>query len=216
MIAVESRPLRIESHDMVFEPWIAHETIDRRVAQMAGHLAARFAGESIRLVPILKGAKPFNDLLVAKLEAITNGPASIDVDPIRVKSYAGTSSRELRWMKYPEFAANPKVHDILVEDIADSARTLTAVEAHMRSEGPASLTSVVLLDRPAARAEGIDYTPDVVGFELDNPDAWAIGFGLDLDERYRGLVDIYGKVGPDGELPPPYRLPVLPEIAAAA
>lgn len=197
---------------MVFEPWIAHEVIDLRVAQMAGHLATRFEGQSIRLIPILRGAWEFNSMLVKKLEDMPHGPVSIDVDPIRVKSYEGTDSRELRWLQHPEFAANPRVHDILVEDIADSARTLTAVEAHMRAQGAASLTTAVLLDRPASRAEGIVYTPDIVGFEIDNPDAWAIGFGLDLNERYRGLLDIYGKLGPDGEAPPPYHLPAFPEI----
>jgi hypoxanthine phosphoribosyltransferase len=208
------RPLQLKSQGMVFEPWIAHEVIDLRVAQIAGHLATRFDGQSVRLIPILRGAWEFSSMLVKKLEDIPHGPASIDVDPIRVKSYEGTDSRELRWLQRPEFAANPMVHDILVEDIADSARTLTAVEAYMREQGAASLTTAVLLDRPASRAEGIVYSPDLVGFEIDNPDAWAVGFGLDLNERYRGLLDIYGRLGPDGETPPPYHLPTLPEIIA--
>lgn len=102
--------------------------------------------------------------------------------------------RELRWIKQSDLPARADVHDILVEDIVDSARTLTAVEKEMKSRNPTSLTTIVLLDRPEARAEDIDYEPTIVGFTITDPEAWAIGFGLDLDEQYRDLSHIYGKL----------------------
>ncbi|HEU4914370.1 MAG TPA: phosphoribosyltransferase family protein [Candidatus Saccharimonadales bacterium] len=205
------RPLQIESGDMVFKPWIHHEAIQRRVAQMAGYLATRFNGQDVRFLPILKGALPFSRLMVAGMSRLPYGPSSITIDTIQVKSYQGTRSRELSWLQVPQSPAHPKVHDVLLEDIADSARTLTAVETHMRQQGGASLTTAVLLDRPAARAPDVDYKPDLVGFGISNPEAWAIGFGLDLGEQYRDLPDIYGRVGPDGKLPP-YIIPPLPDV----
>ncbi len=195
---------------MVFEPWIGAATIHTRTAQLVGHLATRFGGEPVRIIPVLRGAHEFSNLLTDMLAASPNAPSSITVDPIRVKSYAGTASRELRWLQYPSQAANPLVHDVLVEDIADSARTLTAVEAALGAQAAASLTTVVMLNRPAARApETVGYQPSLVGFELDDPNAWAIGFGLDLDEQYRDLPDIYGRLGPTGQTPPPFRIPEL-------
>jgi hypoxanthine phosphoribosyltransferase len=214
MTTILERPLQIESGDMAFVPWIYKESIQARVAQMAGCLAARFEGEHVRVIPVLKGGKPFSSLLLDEMSKLPHGPSSIVVDPIHVKSYQGTASRELRWLQRPHLPADPSVHDILVEDIADSARTLTAVESAFRAENPASLTTAVLLDRPSARAEGISYQPDLIGFHIENPDAWAIGFGLDLDEEYRDLADIYGRLGPSGELPPMYTIPELPDILA--
>jgi hypoxanthine phosphoribosyltransferase len=192
-------------NDMVFVPWIMHDAIDARTSEIAEHIATQYAGQHIRLIQILRGAKPFGDMLLAKLEGIGNGPAVIDVDTIRVKSYEGTASRELKWIKHPDLPARPDVHDILIEDIVDSARTLTAVEREMKSRNPASLTTVVLLDRPEARAAGIDYQPTIVGFTITDPDAWAIGFGLDLDEQYRDLPHVYGKVV-DARAPQPYTI----------
>lgn len=214
MTTIVERPLRIESGDMAFVPWIYKEAIQTRVAQMAGHLATRFEGERIRLIPVLKGGRPFSALLLDEMTKLPNGPTDIAVDPIHVKSYQGTNSRELNWHQRPKLSAQRDVHDIVVEDIADSARTLTAVEVALRAENPASLTTAVLLDRPEARAEGVSYQPDIVGFHISNPNAWAIGFGLDLDEEYRDLPDIYGKLGPDGELPPLYALPAFPDLLA--
>jgi hypoxanthine phosphoribosyltransferase len=214
MTTILERPLRIESGDMAFVPWIYKEAIQARVAQMAGHLAARFEGERVRLIPVLKGGRPFSALLLDEMTKLPGGPADITVDPIHVKSYQGITSRELNWLQRPELSARPDVHDIVVEDIADSARTLTAVEAALRAENPASLTTAVLLDRPEARAEGVSYQPDLVGFHIQNPDAWAIGFGLDLDEEYRDLPDICGRLGQDGELPPMYTMPAFPDLLA--
>ena len=74
---------------------------------------------------------------------------------------------------------------------------------------PASLMTVSLLNRPEARAPGITFEPQVVGFEITNPDVWAIGFGLDLDEAYREEPYIYGKVT-DGRPLPAYTMPVFP------
>jgi len=210
-VFVEELP-HIAEGDMTFVPWIGEDAIQLRTAQIAGHLGAAFSGRHIRIIPVLRGGLEFSELLVHHLGQVEDGPASINVDPIHVKSYQGTESRELHWRRRPEFAASPVVHDVIVEDIADTARTLTAVEDCLRGEGPASLTSVVLLDRPDARAEGITYSPTVTGFHIQNPNAWAIGFGLDLDGDYRDLPLIYGKLGPDGELPPPYDIPALPPI----
>jgi hypoxanthine phosphoribosyltransferase len=197
---------QIVHNDMTFTPWITHDVIEARVTELAEHLAHQYAGQHVRLIQILRGAKPFGDMLLAKLENLPDGPAVIDTDTIRVKSYAGTASRELTWLKRLDTPCRTSVHDILVEDIADTARTLTAVEHALRLQHPASLSTIVLLDRPEARAQGIDHRPAMVGFRIADPAAWAIGFGLDLDEQYRDLPHIYGKVV-DGRPPQPYIIP---------
>lgn len=205
-------PASIRYNGAVYAPWILHEAIDERTTAIATYLANRYRGQHIRLVFILKGGRPFGQLLHKKLAAIPEGPASISTDQLRVKSYDGLTSRNLRWHQVPRTAAREDVHDILIDDIADTAKTLAAVEHYLQAQGPASLITVVLLDRPEARAVGHkSYKPTVVGFRIKNPTAWAIGFGLDLDEGYRELPDIYGKVL-DGKNPEPCTVPRLPRL----
>lgn len=200
---------------MLFEPWIYHEAIRARAAEIAGHLALRFGKEPVRIIPVLRGGMEFANLLGALLSDSEHPPVSVSVDPIHVKSYAGVSSRELQWIKRPDGPARPDTHDVLIEDIADTAQTLTTVEAELRQQNAASFTTVVMLNRPEARApEHRDYQPDIAAFEIRNPEAWAIGCGLDLNGRYRELPDIYGKVSPDADSLPPYHLPPLPHLDA--
>jgi len=52
---------------------------------------------------------------------------------------------------------------------------------------PETLAAVTLLDRPYRRL--VDDLPlRYVGFTV--PDEFFVGYGFDLDERYRGLQDI--------------------------
>lgn len=206
MTTTTVRPEAIRHDPHVFEPWILQPEIDERVSELAGHLALQFAGEKVRLLTVLNGAWPFASLLRQKLCQTSGGPSVLFWDSVRAKSYAGTSSGELQWLKDPKLPTRSDVHDVIVEDIADSGRTISHVARELEGRGPASLSTVVLLDRPEARR--VEFEPDVTGFEIANPDAWAIGFGLDLDEAYRTEPHIYGRVV-DGQLPPAYSVPDL-------
>jgi hypoxanthine phosphoribosyltransferase len=209
MTIAPEQPATIKHGEMTFEPWITAEAIDQRVTDIAKHLGALYTGQQVRLITVLRGAQPFADLLLAKLQTVDNGPSNIIIDALRVKSYEGTQSTgSLRWLQDLTHPTDPDVHDVLVEDIVDSGRTLSLVTEELSSRNPASVRSVVLLDRPEGRAEGINYTPDVVGFHITDVNAWAIGFGLDLDEAYRELPDIYGRIY-DAQPLPPYTMPVL-------
>lgn len=206
MTIATAHPEAIRHDPFVFEPWILQPQIDERVGELAGHLALRFAGEKVRLLTVLNGAQPFASLLRSKLVRTPGGPSTVFSDTVRAKSYAGTSSGELQWLKDPNLPTRPDVHDVVLEDIADSGRTISHVAHELEGRGPASLSTVVLLDRPEARR--VEFEPDAAGFEIANPDAWAIGFGLDLDEAYRTEPHIYGRVV-DGQLPPAYSVPEL-------
>ena len=57
------------------------------------------------------------------------------------------------------------------------------MRAALEADRPASLKTCVLLDKPSRRRT--DVTADWVGFEI--PDRFIVGYGLDYQERYRGL-----------------------------
>jgi hypoxanthine phosphoribosyltransferase len=53
---------------------------------------------------------------------------------------------------------------------------------------PSSLSVCTLLDRPERRT--VDINADYAGFTFS--DHFVVGYGLDLDQKYRGLPEIWG------------------------
>ncbi len=77
---------------------------------------------------------------------------------------------------------------VLVEDIVDTGLTLNYLDRMFRLRAPRSLAAVTLLDRPYRRL--VDELPvQYVGFTV--PDEFFVGYGFDLDERYRNLPDLH-------------------------
>jgi hypoxanthine phosphoribosyltransferase len=78
-------------------------------------------------------------------------------------------------------------HVLLVEDIIDTGLTLNYLAKTLLLREPASLAAVTLLDRPYRRL--VDNLPvRYAGFTV--PDEFFVGYGFDMDERYRNLPDL--------------------------
>lgn len=79
-------------------------------------------------------------------------------------------------------------HVLLVEDVVDTGLTLNYLCKTLRLRDPASLSAVTLLDRPYRRL--VDDLPvRYVGFTV--PDELFVGYGFDLEQRYRNLPDLH-------------------------
>jgi hypoxanthine phosphoribosyltransferase len=77
---------------------------------------------------------------------------------------------------------------LIVEDVVDTGLTMNYLCKTFRLRGPASLAIVTLLDRPYRRL--VDDLPvRYVGFTV--PDELFVGYGFDLDERFRSLPDLH-------------------------
>jgi len=76
---------------------------------------------------------------------------------------------------------------LVVEDVVDTGLTLNYLVRSLELRGPSSVAAVTLLDRPYRRL--VDDLPvRYVGFVV--PDELFVGYGFDLDERYRELPDL--------------------------
>ena len=79
-------------------------------------------------------------------------------------------------------------HVVLVEDVVDTGLTMNYLCRTLALRSPASLAIVTLLDRPYRRL--VDDLPvRYVGFTV--PDELFVGYGFDLEERYRNLPDLH-------------------------
>jgi len=83
---------------------------------------------------------------------------------------------------------------LIVEDIVDSGLTLQYLLRTLKAREPASVEVCALLTKPDRRR--VDIELKYVGFEI--PDEFAIGYGLDVDERFRNLPYV-ATFAPDGD-----------------
>ena len=76
---------------------------------------------------------------------------------------------------------------VVVEDVIDTGLTLNYLVRTFELRGPRSVAAVTLLDRPYRRL--VDDLPvRYVGFVV--PDELFVGYGFDVDERWRQLPDL--------------------------
>ncbi len=146
---------------------------------LVGQLARSFAGRSPLLVVIAEGARRFGRELTRGLEARGAAPEVLEV---RARRTSGSELREVEVESVdPQAFAGRDV--VVVDDIADEGRTIAAVSELVRGGEPRSLSVAVLVSKPSRRR--VELALDYVGFEA--PDAWIVGYGMDLDGEYRDL-----------------------------
>jgi hypoxanthine phosphoribosyltransferase len=166
-------------HDpLIAETLVEADAVRTRVDELGEELSRDYAGLDPLLVCVLKGAVFFLADLVRKITV----PCEIDF--MAVSSYGNStdSSGVVRILKDLEANIEGR-HVIVVEDIVDSGLTLSYLLRNLRARRPASVEVCALLTKPARRKA--DIVCRYVGFEI--PNRFAIGYGLDYGERYRGL-----------------------------
>ena len=155
--------------------------IAERVQEIGAQISEEYAGESIVLIGVLKGAAIF---LADLARAIT---VDNTFDFVAVSSYgrARVSSGAVKLIKDIDNPIEGK-HVIIVEDILDTGLTLSYLRGLMLQHRPASLKIATCLDKPERRLVPIEA--DYVAFSI--PNRFVIGYGMDYAEVYRNLADI--------------------------
>lgn len=163
---------------------IPEDELRAGVATLAREIDRDYATTGVVIVAVLKGAAIFTADLLRVLRAEVHR-----LEFIRASSYgSGTeSSGDVRVTGTLETRHIAGRHVLIVDDIADTGYTCVAVTEYMQGLKPASLRYCTLLDKPDRRAVQVQY--DYVGFTI--PNHFVVGYGMDFDERYRGLPAIY-------------------------
>jgi hypoxanthine phosphoribosyltransferase len=169
---------------------ISEDDIRRRVDELAAAISRDYAGAAeVLLVGVLRGSFIFLADLARRLTV----PCRVDF--IAVSSYGdSTTGGEVRLILDVRTSVQGR-HVIVVEDIVDTGSTLTYLLRTFGARQPASLKTCVLTRKPEGRE--VDVQVDYLGFDI--PDAWVVGYGLDIADRYRTLPFI-GVVDPAAEV----------------
>ena len=157
------------------------QQIADRTREIGEKITADYAGKSIVLIGVLKGAAIFLADL-ARAIGVDN-----TFDFVAVSSYgrARVSSGAVKLIKDIDNPIEGK-HVIIVEDILDTGLTLSFLKRMLMQHRPRSLRVAALLDKPERRIEPIQA--EYVGFSI--PNHFVIGYGMDYAERFRNLPDI--------------------------
>ena len=156
---------------------ISENDIRRRVHEMGLQIDADFDGRKPVLIAVLKGAFVFLADLLRELDIM------VEVDFLSIHSYEGTESSGVVRITH-DLSLNIEDRDvILVEDIIDTGRTVSYILENLRTRKPRSLVVCALLNKEARRVVEVPLT--YCGFTI--PAVFAVGYGLDHDNRYRNM-----------------------------
>ena len=171
----------VKIHDKVFVPFLSEMQIQQRISEMASEINEEYAGKQPLVIGILNGSFVFAADLFRKLTI------EAEISFIKLASYKGTSSTgNVITAIGMEENLNGR-HVIIVEDIIDTGKTLSAFlpEIHMRQ--PASLRIATFLTKPSALK--YDVKADFTAFAIENK--FVVGYGLDYDGLGRNLPELY-------------------------
>ncbi len=166
------------------------DQLKERVKALGMQIAEDYEGRDVLLVGVLKGAMFFlSDLM-------RNISGTCEVDFMAVASYgsATDSSGVVRILKDLDTPIEGR-HVLIVEDIVDSGLTLQYLLRNLGARDPASLEVCALLTKPERRKADVPIR--YVGFEI--PNRFAIGYGLDHNERWRNLPYVAALAAPRDE-----------------
>jgi hypoxanthine phosphoribosyltransferase len=167
---------------------VSEDDLQARIRELGKEITADYESRAPLLVGVLKGACMFMSDLARAIEL------PVEFDFMAVSSYgsATRTSGVVRIIKDLDLDLTDR--DVLiVEDIVDSGLTLQYLRKNLKARGPRSLAVCALLVKDGLQKSELDLK--YVGFRI--PPAFVVGYGLDVDERYRNIPQVHQYLGPE-------------------
>ena len=161
---------------------LAPDGVAAAVSRVAKAVNAALSGSPERplAIVVMRGGLIFAGHLLPQLGF------PVDVDYVDATRYGvATRGGELAWRGgIPNSVSGRTV--LLIDDILDSGLTLDCTRAHAKKLGARTVQICVLLSKKRKRVHAVKAR--WVGFSIK--DEFVVGYGLDLDQRYRALPSI--------------------------
>jgi hypoxanthine phosphoribosyltransferase len=167
---------------------VTEKELRARVTELGKEITADYEDRPPLLVGVLKGAFLFMSDLAREIDL------PVELDFMAVSSYgsATKTSGVVRILKDLDIDLTGR-HVLIVEDIVDSGLTLAYLRKNLAARGPASLEVCSLLVKEGLQKVDLDLR--YVGFRI--PPNFVVGYGLDVEERYRNLPFVAEYAGPE-------------------
>jgi hypoxanthine phosphoribosyltransferase len=171
----------VQVRDKQFEPYLSEALILAKVKELAAQISKDYEGKKPLLIAILNGS------FIFAADLFKHITIEAEISFIKLASYKGTRSTGHVITAIGLDTDITGRHVIVVEDIIDTGKTLTAFLPQLHNQQPASLKVAVLLHKPEATVHPI--TIDYCCFSI--PNKFVVGYGLDFDGLGRNLPAIY-------------------------
>ena len=154
------------------------EQILNEVNRLGMEITKDYEGKEVVFVSVLTGAFMFVADLVRSVQLTSY------LDFMQVSTYENSTQTSGNFVVKKDLTSDIRGKDvIIVEDIIDTGITMDKVMELLRMRGAKSVRLCACLSKPERRK--VDVKIDYLGFEV--PDEFVIGYGLDVDEKYRNL-----------------------------
>lgn len=158
--------------------FLKEKDIQKLVTGLAQQINHDYKGETepLALVCFLKGSLFFFSDLIRQLK----NPAVIDF--VSITSSKGNFS----FFKDISMAIKGR-HVLIIKEILNEGNRLLFLKKRIEAGDPKSVKIVTLIDKPSQRQ--LTLQPDYFGMSTE--DRYIFGYGLDHQEKYRQLRDMY-------------------------
>ncbi len=162
----------------VGEVLIHRRKLHRGIKRAAKWMNYEYKNKTPIIIGILKGCIPFIGSIIPMLKF------DFEIDFMSASSFKGGTKRVEQLELSLDLKTDIKGRDVIIlEDIIDTARTLSLVVKELKSRQPNSIKIVTLLDKKECRKENLHA--DFASFEI--PNKFIVGFGLDYKEIMRNF-----------------------------
>lgn len=165
------------------EEIFAAQAVQFAIDQTAVRLTVALNDANPLLLCVMHGGLPYTGELMKRL------PFALELSYIHAGRYGqATHGDALTWYARPTAELSGR-HVLLIDDIFDQGKTLSALAAWSMAQGAASVATTVLVDKvleaPRSDTISIDYPA------LRCPDRYLFGCGMDFRGYWRNLPAIY-------------------------
>ncbi len=163
-------------------PVFSRAEIAQKIKTLARQISDDYSEKEVVVIGILKGAFIFLADLIRELTI------PVEIDFVRLASYGSdtSSSGHIRITK--DIELDIRGRDVLVvEDIVDSGLTIDFLLDYLKQSHPASIKVCAFIDKTERRK--VQVSIDYAGHVVDH--GFLVGYGLDYDDKYRALPEIY-------------------------
>lgn len=168
------------------EVLFSKEEIAKRCEELGKQLTEEYADKNLLVISLLKGSFIFTADLVRNITV----PTRIEFMTTSSYGHGEESSGAVKVVQDLNIESLEDFDVLVVDDITDSAITMTGVIEHLNKKNPKSIKSCVLLDKPSRRK--VEYDADYVGFTI--PDMFIVGYGLNYGDYMRNIDHVFAFV----------------------
>ncbi len=162
----------------IFQKYISNHEIRDKCKSIAKNINIEYSEEEVLFIGLLEGCAPFMSSVLNFLDCKHKSFF------LTVSSYEGFKSGKIKFHSDLQKKEISNKNIIIVDDIIDTGKTITYVKNYLEKFNPKKIKIASLLVKDSSLK-----LSDWFGFKIDND--FVVGYGMDLDGKFRDLKDIY-------------------------